>query len=209
MSVMLILDSMPVRDWGIGLEELTEYYHRYGLYYTDNGLNRKSQNWFMTRGVVDQSPKFNKKGKKTRPVNEIDLVGIRVSDRGRLNEIRLIQCTESVYPKTIRKLVRSFQMPRMFGPTRGAGRRKIFTRCVSCVKISKDAEDMLNRDGVTILRFEEMAYKLLRLIIALKKMRRKGVVIEPPLWLIRSLLDKKFFDKNLVDKLDHSLTNAK
>lgn len=58
---------MPLRDWGLGLEELTEYYHRYGLYFTDFGINKTSQNWFMTRGVIDQTPQrtTHKKTKKS------------------------------------------------------------------------------------------------------------------------------------------------
>ena len=45
---------MPLRDWGIGLEELTEYYHRYGLRFTDNKINKESQLWIMSRGFIDQ-----------------------------------------------------------------------------------------------------------------------------------------------------------
>ena len=38
---------MPIKDWGLGLEELTEYYHRYGLRFTDKGINKESQIWFI------------------------------------------------------------------------------------------------------------------------------------------------------------------
>lgn len=102
---------MPLREWGLGLEQVTEYYHKYGLYFTDKGMNNPtSQLWFVDRGIIDQGSKaFKPKGKEGysglwSPL-EIDLVGIRLNNAtGNLEEIRLIQCKEKVIPKEAEKI---------------------------------------------------------------------------------------------------------
>lgn len=203
---------MPLKDWGLGLEELTEYYHRYGLYYTDFAINKESQNWFITRGLVDQA--FHnikhwksKKNFSVRSPMEIDLIGLRIDHKCKLREVRLIQCKEHVDFSMIQNIERSMLMPRIGGLTWEAEKQKILTKFVSYVTISSTAEEKLKNDRIGLLSFELMLEKLLRLVISLKKIGRKGFAREPTLWMIRSLMDKGFFDQKLVNKINLELSD--
>ena len=192
---------MPLRDWGIGLEELTEYYHRYGLAYTDEGINKETQLWIMSRGFVDQVVSVSKKnplkntGWKPR---EVDLVGVRINyNELKIDEIRLIQCKESVNLSHTHHIQSSLEyVPRLIPIILNARKEEKLTRYVSCVTITDSARKRLEEYGIKCLLFEEMTNKLLQHIDVLIKIKRRGFMNEPLLWMLRSLRDRKFLDKS-------------
>ena len=201
---------MPLRDWGLGLEELTEYYHRYGLYFTDFKINWPSQNWFITRGIVDQTPQrtTHKKSKKTfgfwSPM-EIDLVGFRINYKCEIEEVRLIECKEKVTPAMVPRIARSMLMPRIGGLTIQAEKQKMLTKLVSYVTISPTAKKRLEANNIQLLSFDTMIEKLLQLNLSLRKIKRKGFAREPPLWMLDSLERKGFFAKERIERIRKTL----
>lgn len=192
---------MPLREWGLGLEQITEYYHKYGLYFTDPGMNNQaSQMWFIDRGLIDQGRKpFKSKGKKFfglwSPL-EIDLIGLRLNNvTGDLEEIRLIQCKEKVTPKEANKIIESFvYFPRLTSIMRE--KRNILTKYVAYVDISPKAEKLLIENKINLLSFKEMTTKLLLLNDVLIQLKRKGFLREPTMWMLRALKDNKFIAKS-------------
>lgn len=157
---------MPLREWGLGLEQITEYYHKYGLYFTDPQMNNPtSQMWFIDRGLIDQGRKpFKSKGKKYYTLwspLEIDLIGIRLNNAtGDLEEIRLIQCKEKVTPKEANKIIESFvYLPRLTSIMRE--KKNILTKYVTYVDISPKAEKLLLENKINLLSFKEMTKKFL------------------------------------------------
>ena len=202
---------MPLKDWGLGLEEITDYYHRYGLYYTDFGLNKESQNWFITRGVVDQTPKstVHKKSKKKfgfwSPM-EIDLVGFWIDHKCKIKEVRIIQCKENIETSMVPQIADSMLMPRLGGLSTEAQKQKILTKYVSYVTISEPAKKRLVNNGIKLLSFNTMIEKLLQMIIGYEKMKRKGFSMEPGLWMLRSLKFNGFFDEKLIKKIEKRIT---
>lgn len=192
---------MPLREWGLGLEQVTEYYHKYGLYFTDKGMNNPtSQVWFIDRGIIDQGRRsFKFKGKKKffglwSPL-EIDLVGLRLNiANGDLEEIRLIQCKEKVTPKEANQIIHSFTyFPRLQGIM--TGKSKMLTKYVAYVDITPKAEKLLMENKISLLSFREMITKLLLLTDVLIELRRKGFMREPAVWMLRALKDNKFITK--------------
>lgn len=190
---------MPLRDWGIGLEELTEYYHRYGLRYTDDEINKESQLWIMSRGFIDQVVPYSKlkrdpmkfRGWKPR---EVDLVGVCINQRElKIDEIRLIQCKESINIGHVSDIATSLEyIPMLTGTILNARKEEKLTKYVSYVKISKQAKIELEKQGIKLLSFKEMTDKLLQHIDFIAKIKRKGFMREPLLWMLRSLRDNKF-----------------
>lgn len=197
---------MPLRDWGLGLEEITEYYHRYGLYYTDFGLNKPSQHWFMTRGIVDQTFKYSiTSDVSLRLPMEIDLIGFRISHDCKIQEVRLIQCTETVTTSKAQDIAKSMLMPKLSGIMDSAQRKKILSKYVSYVKITPDAKEILQENTIRLLSFDTMMQQLIKMLITLKKIKRKGYAREQPLWLLRTLVDKGYFDKERLKRLESEL----
>lgn len=201
---------MPIREWGLGLEDLTEYYHRYGLYFTDFGLNKISQNWFFTRGVVDQTfqwathPKTKRDFSLRSPV-EIDLVGFRVSNDCQIEEVRLIQCKEHCTAKMVPRIARSMLMPKLSGIIWEAQKRKIFSKYLSFVTIEPKAKKMLKDNEIKLLSFKTMIKQLLRLTLIFERIKRKGFSREPLFWMLQSLLKDEFIDEKLIQKIQGSL----
>ena len=199
---------MPMRDWGIGLEELTEYYHRYGLYFTNFGMNKISQNWFMTRGVVDQTPsttQITKKGHSRWSPTELDLVGFNINHKCQIEEVRLIQCKEHVNSGTMGKIAASFLMPKLAGIFIKAERNGILTKYVAYVTIDPKAEKLAKDDGIDLLSFRTMIEKLLQVTVVFERLKRKGFAGEPTMWMLRSLKNAGCFDKKLIQTIENSL----
>lgn len=201
---------MPLRDWGLGLEELTEYYHRYGLYFTDFGINKTSQNWFMTRGVLDQTPqstthKITKKSFGFWSPTEIDLVGLRINHKCQIEEVRLIQCKEHINSDMVRKIAESFLMPKLAGIIWEARKNGILTKYVTYVNIDTKAKKLASDNDIELLSFDTMVEKLLQVTVIFERLKRKGFAREPTLWMLRSLKKAGFFDKKLIQKIENSL----
>ena len=80
---------MGLKDWGEGLEELTESYYRYAN-------QRKGETWFVTNGVIGERIKKkrsrkNKSKKGSRSPVEIDLIAFLIDDNYKIKKIHAIQ----------------------------------------------------------------------------------------------------------------------
>lgn len=197
---------MSIRNWGLGLEQLTELYHKYGLYWQD--VNPELQNWFIDRGTLDE--KRLPIGTRTKSVNpmaplkirgyatEMDLIGFRLNIKGNLEEIRLIQCKEKVGSNDVQKLLKSFEyFPRMMGISRY--KPEIMTKCVAYVNISPKARLALTERDTILLSFQDMVKKLLSLIESTTEKRRTFFLQEPILWMLRTLKDQGYVQMPRVD----------
>jgi len=183
---------MPMRDWGIGLEDLTDYYHRYGLRFTDKGINKDTETWILMKGIIDQvvghRKKLSSRSSRGFSPREIDFVGLRINHQCELKEVRLIQCRETVNSGDVDKILESMEyVPYLTGIIENARTKQILSKYVTYVKISKTAKEQLEKEGMKLLSFKEMVNKLLLHLNVLDEIGRKGFMREPILWVLQSL----------------------
>ena len=193
---------MPLRDWGLGLEELTDYYHRYGLRFTDKGINPETQTWILMRGVIDQVAPFTIKKNSKKPhkgwtPRELDFVGLRIDYNCELKEVRLIQCRETVNIGHVQEILNSMDyVPYLTGIIENAKKKEILSKCISFVKITSTAKEECEKNGIMLISFKDMVKKLLLHLEVMEELKRKGFMREPIPWFLRSLKDSGFLKTN-------------
>jgi hypothetical protein len=187
---------MGLKEWGQGLEELTEYYYRYAK---ELG---KGEKWFVTNGVIGE----RKKSGSRSPV-EIDLIAFLIDDSCKIKKIHAIQCKEGVKgEKEADKVLAAFNVSTINELFRNARRRGILEKVVAYVEINDAAEKKLER-RVKLVYLLDMVLELVDFFDMYNKQGRKGYEGEGIIWLLKRLRthmflpDSKEWNTNLAQVL--------
>jgi len=167
---------MPgLREWGSGLETLTECYFKY-----------------VERYVVEAGRTFQRPRKIHHPTvsessypYDIDLIAANPAKR----KVMLISCSEK-WGKTLEETEREFKHYEIFvrnSEGLGFGDSITIGRRIACVGISEAKKRRFSEKGIEILEADFMVEKLLKLLRKQKVKKRKGVHREPLLWLLQTL----------------------
>jgi len=165
---------MPLREWGLGLEALTECYFKY------------ITKCVVERGRAYQVPKLiHYPGRKQFSVPypaEIDLIAVSPGSK----QVTLITCKEDFDEKIAKETLRQFaghrkEIKQWLGFRDGA----IF-QYATYVKATKDAKKILKKKGFVLLSAGEMISQLINYYHEATP-GRKGVQREPILWLLQTL----------------------
>ena len=178
---------MGLKEWGQGLELLTDYYYRYAKKTNHNG-----ERWFATGAVIGEKKIKKKKGKKkwgTYPV-EIDLVAFLIDDRCKIQEIHAIQCTETVGIEYANEFLKEkkFTINTVRKLLATAERKGILKKIIVHVGITDSAEKKLKKSkGVELLSFDHMVTKIAGKFNEYRKKNRKGYAQEAAGWLVGAM----------------------
>jgi len=167
---------MPgLREWGSGLEALTECYFKY-----------------IERCVVEAGRTFQRPKKIRHPhvprstyPYDIDLIAVNPSQR----KVILISCSE-YWNKSAEKTEEEFKHYEDF--VRNSEELKFgkgikVERRIACVSIPMKKKQELDEKGIEVVEAKFMLEKLLDLVKGQKAKKRKGVHREPLLWLLQTL----------------------
>ena len=178
---------MGLKDWGEGLEELTESYYRYAN-------QRKGETWFVTNGVIGERIKKkrsrknkSKKGSSRSPV-EIDLIAFLIDDNYKIKKIHAIQCKEAVKgKKQADKVLVAFDVSTINKLFENATKRGILEKVVAYVEINDTAKRKLMQNRVELVNFIDMILELIDFFDKYNKQGRKGYEGEGIVWLLKRL----------------------
>ena len=172
---------MPgLREWGSGLEALTECYLKY------------VQGYIVEAGRTFQKPKKITHPRARRPMTvrypyDIDLIAVNPDQR----KVVLVSCSQK-WNKSLKKTEEEFA--RYENVIRepdwlGFGRNIIIERKIACVEIPDKKRQLFLNKGIEVLQAEFMLEKLLELIKSLKADKRTGAHLEPLIWILHTLYD--------------------
>ena len=166
---------MGLKEWGAGLEELTEYYYRYAK---DKG---KGETWFVTNGVIGE----RKSGSGNPSPVEIDLIAFLVNDNGCIKKIHAIQCKEGIkgVDQAV-KVLQSFNVSTVNKLFRNT--KKKTRKIVAYVEINPTAEKKLEK-RVELVGFDDMILELVDFFDKYNKQGRKGYEGEGIVWILKRL----------------------
>jgi len=164
-----------LREWGSGLEELTECYLKY------------SRRYLVEAGRVFQLKKEIKH--PTVPASsyphDIDLIAVNPSTR----EVALVSCSES-WDKTLQKTLEEFEEYENFirnSKELGYGNKVAVERKIACVSISEKKKSDFAKNGIEVLEARFMISELLDHLKKESDQKRKGAHRETVLWLLQTL----------------------
>ncbi|MGD0071590.1 MAG: hypothetical protein ABSB71_08540 [Candidatus Bathyarchaeia archaeon] len=170
-----MVNAIPagLREWGSGLEELTECYLKYICKY------------LVESGRVFQSEKEinHKTVSRSKYPRDIDLIAINPSEK----KVVLVSCSES-WDKTLEKTSEEFDDYENFitGPQGlGYGNELKVERIISCVNISENKKLDLKKEHIVVLKACKMISELRDYLK--KDNNRKGAHRETILWLLQTL----------------------
>lgn len=164
-----------LREWGSGLEALAECYFKY-----------------VERCVVEVGRTFQRTKNINHPVvprstypYDIDLIAVNPAQR----KVSLISCSES-WKKSLVKTQEEFQHYEDFlrkSQELGWGNKFTVERKIACVNIPYRKKQSFLQNGIEVLEASFMLEKLLSVVRKHTAQRRKGVHLEPLLWLLQTL----------------------
>ena len=193
---------MGLKDWGEGLEELTESYYRYAN-------QRKGETWFVTNGVIGERIKKkrsrkNKSKKGSRSPVEIDLIAFLIDDNYKIKKINAIQCKEALKgKKQADKVLVAFDVSTINKLFENATKRGILEKVVTYVEINDTAKKKL-KGRVKLLHYLDMMYDLVDMTDKYREKGRKGYEGEGIIWLLKRLRnDGQIPSKKEWDSLMH------
>ena len=170
---------MGLKEWGQGLELLTDYYYRYAK----KGSDKKPERWFTTGAIIGEK----KKSGGRYPV-EIDLMAFLVDDNCKIKKIHSVQCKEAVNGTNADKLLKKFTINTVKELLGHAKDKRILRHVVSYVKINNPAKKKLERKkGLELLPFNDMVSDIIDMNTKYAKEGRKGYEREAIGWLVTSL----------------------
>ena len=168
---------MGLKEWGQGLELLTDYYYRYAK------EKSKNERWFTTGAIIGEK----KKSGGRYPV-EIDLMAFLVDDNCKIKKIHSVQCKEAVNGTNANKLLKKFTINTVKELLGHAKDKRILRHVVSYVKINNPAKKKLERKkGLELLPFNDMVSDIIDMNTKYAKEGRKGYEREAIGWLVTSL----------------------
>ena len=176
---------MGLKDWGEGLEELTESYYRYAN-------QRKGETWFVTNGVIGERIKKkrsrkNKSKKGSRSPVEIDLIAFLIDDSYKIKKIHAIQCKEGVKgKKEADKVLAAFDVSTINKLFRNATKSGVLEKVVAYVELNNTAKKKLE-GRVKLLHLRDMMFDLVDLFDKYREKGRKGYEGEGIVWLLKRL----------------------
>ena len=176
---------MGLKDWGEGLEELTESYYRYAN-------QREGKTWFVTNGVIGERIKKkqsrkNKSKKGSRSPVEIDLIAFLIDDSYKIKKIHAIQCKEGVKgKKEADKVLAAFDVSTINKLFKNATRSGVLEKVVAYVEINDTAKKKLE-GRVKLLHYRDMMFDIVDLVDKYKEKGRKGYEGEGIIWLLKRL----------------------
>ncbi len=169
---------MGLKEWGQGLELLTDYYYRYAK------KKSKNERWFTTGAIIGEE---KKKSGGRYPV-EIDLMAFLVDDNCKIKKIHSVQCKEAVDGSNADKLLKKFTINTVKELLGHAKEKRILRYVVSYVKINNPAKKKLERKkGLELLPFNDMVSDIIDMNTKYAKEGRKGYEREAIGWLVTSL----------------------
>ncbi len=122
--------------------------------------------------------------KSTYPF-DIDLIAINPAQK----QVILISCSER-WNKPLEKTQKDFQHHENFARKSkelGWGDKIKVERKIACVKVSDKKREELLGKGIEIVEAKLMLEKLLHLVRGYSARKRKGIHLEPMLWLLQTL----------------------
>ena len=168
---------MGLKEWGQGLELLTDYYYRYAK------TSGKNERWFTTGAIIGEK----KKSGGTYPV-EIDLIAFLVDNNCKIKQIHSVQCKEAVNGSNADELLNKFTINTVKTLLKHAEKKGILTKVVSYVKINDPSKKKLERKkGLELLPFNDMVSDIIDMNTKYAKEGRKGYERETIGWLVTSL----------------------
>ena len=171
---------MGLKEWGQGLELLTDYYYRYAK------KPNKNEIWFTTGAIIGEK----KKSGGRYPV-EIDLIAFLVDNNCKIKQIHSVQCKEAVNGSNADKLLKKFTINTVKTLLRRAEEKGILRKVVSYVKINDPAKKKLERvKGLELLPFSEMMKEIRVMVKDYRAKKRKGYAQETVGWFYGSMYDK-------------------
>lgn len=176
----LVLTNLPgLREWGSGLEALAECYFKY----VEGCLVEVGRTF--QRKLRIKHPKAKAGGMLVPYPYDIDLIAVRPDQK----KVLLVSCSEK-WTKTVKKTLDEFTHYEDFvknSPELGYGRNVVVERKIVCVKMSKGKKQNFLRNNIAVLDAESMVDALLNLVRKPRAQKRKGVHLEPLLWLLQTL----------------------
>ena len=170
---------MGLKEWGQGLELLTDYYYRYAK------KKSKNERWFTTGAIIGEK----KKSGGTYPV-EIDLIAFLVDNNCKIKQIHSVQCKEAVNGSIADGLLKKFSVDTVKTLLRRAEKKGILTKVVSYVKINDPSKKKLERvKGLELLPFGVMTTGIGRMKKDYRAKKRKGYEQETVGWFYGSMYD--------------------
>jgi hypothetical protein len=171
---------MGLKEWGQGLELLTDYYYRYAKKHS------KNERWFTTGAIIGEK----KKSGGTYPV-EIDLIAFLVDNNCKIKQIHSVQCKEAVNGSNADELLNKFTINTVKTLLKHAEKKGILTKVVSYVKINDPSKKKLERmKGLELLSFSEMINDIRAMVKDYRTKKRKGYEQETVGWFYGSMYDK-------------------
>ena len=168
---------MGLKEWGQGLELLTDYYYRYAKEHS------KNERWFTTGAIIGEK----KKSGGTYPV-EIDLMAFLVDDNCKIKKIHSVQCKEAVNGTNEGELLKKFTINTVKELLGHAKKKGILSNVVSYVKITGHTKKKMERKkGLELLPFNDMVSDIIDMNTKYAKEGRKGYEREAIGWLVTSL----------------------
>ena len=197
---------MGLKEWGQGLELLTDYYYRYAK------KSGKNERWFTTGAIIGEK----KKSGGTYPV-EIDLIAFLVDNNCKIKQIHSVQCKEAVNGSNADELLNKFTINTVKTLLKHAENKGILTKVVSYVKINDPSKKKLERmKGLELLSFSEMINDIRAMVKDYRTKKRKGYEQETVGWFYGSMYDimiekkeRKRKKEATVEKNSHRKTNPK
>ena len=170
---------MGLKEWGQGLELLTDYYYRYAK----KGSDKKPERWFTTGAIIGEK----KKSGGTYPV-EIDLMAFLVDDNCKIKKIHSVQCKEAVNGTNEGELLKKFTINTVKELLGHAKKKGILSNVVSYVKITGHTKKKMEGiKGLELLPFNDMVSDIIDMNTKYAKEGRKGYEREAIGWLVTSL----------------------
>ena len=170
---------MGLKEWGQGLELLTDYYYRYAK------TSGKNERWFTTGAIIGEK----KKSGGTYPV-EIDLIAFLVDNNCKIKQIHSVQCKEAVNGSIADGLLKKFSVDTVKTLLRRAEKKGILRKVVSYVKINDPAKKKLEQvKGLELLPFGVMTTGIGRMKKNYRAKKRKGYEQETVGWFYGSMYD--------------------
>ena len=168
---------MGLKEWGQGLELLTDYYYRYAK------KKSKNERWFTTGAIIGEK----KKSGGRYPV-EIDLMAFLVDDNCKIKKIHSVQCKEAVNGTNADKLLKKFTINTVKELLGHAKKKGILSNVVSYVKITGHTKKKMEGiKGLELLPFNDMVSDIIDMNTKYAKEGRKGYEREAIGWLVTSL----------------------
>jgi len=166
---------MTLREWGLGLEALTECYFKY------------VKGCIVERGRAYQEARMIKhpRGRFNVPYPaEVDIIAVAPG----LRKIMLVSCKEEVDNlKMAEGICNQFEsQTKWVAKTFQTGNGKNMAKWVACVRAAETAQKQLKKRGIGVITAKEMI-KALSTWLEKSYPKRKGVHREPLLWLLQTM----------------------